>query len=528
MNKYLDTPDWLVIGIYLVGIITLGIWFGRNQKNTKDFFLGSRNMPWWGVGFSIVATETSALTFVGVPAAAYGVDGLTFIQIIIGYVIARVILAIVMVPHYFKGEIYSAYQLFENAFGPAARRTASFIFLIAATLGAGVRIYVTCIPLQLILGFSTSQFPLVILFFVVLSLTYTLVGGVKSAIWAEALQFLFFLSGGIFTLFYVPSLIDGGWSAAIEIAREGGKLHWFNPEFTFSKPFNIWMGIIGGTFVVLSSHGVDQLIVQRVLTCKSVRDGRKALLLSGVIILPLFLIFLLCGAMLWAYYQAHPIPIPIPEARPGVGKNDYVFPIFIITAMPSVLKGFLIVAILAAAMSSVTAALSALSSVSTMDIFRGFSKKQHSDKFYMKFSRASMIGWAVVLVLVASASTQIESALNTALALSGWTNGAMLGGLILVLFWRKGSAVPVIVGMVTAVLTTFYIANFVAIHPEEGIKFYAPTLTALLKGLDAAGNPIAPKIAWPWFTLFGTIVTLTVASLLRPFTQTRGPVAKKV
>jgi solute:Na+ symporter, SSS family len=188
--------------------------------------------------------------------------------------------------------------------------------------------------------------------------------------------------------------------------------------------------------------------------------------------------------------------------------------------MPTVLKGFLIVAILAAAMSSVTAALSALSSVSTMDIFRGFSKKKHSDEFYMKFSRGSMIGWAVVLILVASASTQIESALNTALALSGWTNGAMLGGLILVLFWRKGSAVPVIAGMATAVLATFYIANFVAVDPGQGFKFYPPTMTALLKGLDAMGNPIAPKVAWPWFTLIGTIVTLAVASLIRPFSKT--------
>lgn len=503
--NYFETADWLVIIVYLVGIIGMGLWFGRNQKNTKDYFLGSRNMPWWGVGFSIIATETSALTFIGAPAMAYGVDSLTFIQIIIGYVIARIILAIVMVPHYFKGEIYSAYQLFENAFGPGARRMASIIFLIAAVLGAGVRIYVTCIPLQLILGFSSRQIPWVIVLFVVLSLTYTLVGGVKSAIWVEALQFLLFLGGGVFTLFYIPTLIDGGWSATMHIAQEGGKLHWFNPAFALSKPFNIWMGIIGGTFVVLSSHGVDQLIVQRVLTCKSVADGRKALLLSGVIILPLFLIFLLCGAMLWAYYQMHAIPIDFPKA-----KTDYVFPVFIVTAIPKVLKGLLIVGILSAAMSSVTAALSALSSVSTMDLFKGISKKQHSERFLMKFSRSSMLFWAVLLIAVAIVSSlQVESALNAALGLSGWTNGAMLGGLILVVWWRRGSPWPMIIGMATAVIVTVYIANF----------FTWQT------GVDAAGEPIMARVAWPWFTLIGTIVTLVVASLIRPFLKSKEAVA---
>lgn len=503
MTNYFSMADWAVVVIYLAAIISFGIFAGRGQKNTKDFFLGSRNMPWWGVGFSIIATETSALTFVGVPAAAYGVDNLTFIQIIIGYVIARVILAVVMVPLYFKGEIYSAYQLFENAFGPGARRTASFIFLIAATLGAGVRIYVTCIPLQLILGFSSNQIPLVILLFVILSLTYTLIGGVKSAIWVEAIQFLLFLGGGIFTLFYVPSLIEGGLPAAWEIAKQGGKLEWLNSTFSMAKPFNIWMGIIGGTFVVLSSHGVDQLIVQRVLTCKSVKDGRKALLLSGVVILPLFLIFLLCGALLWVYYQKNQIPIPLPEARPGVSKNDYIFPTFIITAMPPILKGFLIVAILSAAMSSVTAALSALSSVSTMDIFKGLSKKVHTDEFFMKFSRASMIAWAVILVIVAVASRHVESALNTALALSGWTNGAMLGGLLLVLFWRSGRSLPVIIGMVVAVASTVYIANF---------------FTFSTVGPD--GKAVVGKVAWPWFTLIGTVITLTVAWLVRLVTPT--------
>lgn len=485
-TRFLGAADWAVIAIYLAAIIAFGIWSGRHQQSTRDFFLGSKNMPWWSVGFSIVATETSALTFLGVPAMAYGSDDLTFIQIIIGYVIARVILAVVMVPHYFRGEIYSPYQLFERAFGPAARRTAGGFFLLAGVLAAGVRVYVTCIPLQLMLGFSEGQIGWAIVIFVLLSLTYTLVGGVKSAVWVEAVQFLLFLAGGLFTLAYVPTLIEGGLGKVLAVAAEGGKLHWLNLQFTLAKPFNLWMGLIGATFQVLSSHGVDQLIVQRVLTCRSVNDGRKALLLSAVIILPLMLIFLLAGAMLWVYYQSHPLPIAIPEVRPGLAKNDYVFPIFILTAVPPVLKGCLIVAILAAAMSSVSAALSALSAVFTMDFYRGLARVARSEVFYLRFSRVSMLLWAALLMAAAMLTREVASVLNAAFALNGLTNGAMLGGLILALWWQRGHPLPPIAGMLAA------LGVMIAIYLRW-----------------------RQEIAWPWYTLIGTALTIGIAAALR-------------
>ena len=495
-TRFLGAADWAVIAIYLGAIVAFGIWSGRRQQSTRDFFLGGKNMPWWSVGFSIVATETSALTFLGVPAMAYGPDDLTFIQIIIGYVIARVILAVAMVPHYFRGEIYSPYQLFERAFGPAARRTAGGFFLLAGVLAAGVRVYVTCIPLQLMLGFSEGEIGWAIVIFVLLSLTYTLVGGVKSAVWVEAVQFLLFLAGGLFALAYVPTLIEGGLGKALAVAAEGGKLHWLNLQFTLAKPFNLWMGLIGATFQVLSSHGVDQLIVQRVLTCRSVNDGRKALLLSAVIILPLMLIFLLAGAMLWVYYRAHPLPIAIPEVRPGVAKNDYVFPIFILTAVPPVLKGCLIVAILAAAMSSVSAALSALSAVFTMDFYKGLARAGRSEAFYLRFSRGSMLLWAALLMAVAMLTREVASVLNAAFALNGLTNGAMLGGLILALWWRRGHSLPLIAGMLGA------LGVMIAIYMRW-----------------------RQQIAWPWYTLIGTAVTIAIASALRPlFRQEPQPV----
>ncbi|MBM3876289.1 MAG: hypothetical protein FJ386_06165 [Verrucomicrobia bacterium] len=485
--SHFNAADWFVIVAYLLGIIALGVWFGKDQHTTKDYFLGSRNIPWWGVGLSIVATETSALTFIAVPAMAYGGDNLTFIQIITGYVIARIILAVVMVPHYFKGEIYSPYQMFGAAFGPAARRTAGGFFLIAGTLAAGVRVYVTCIPLQLMLGYSEREIGLIIVLFVVLSLIYTYIGGVKAVIWTDAVQFILFMAGGLFTLCYIPTLVEGGWGGAMAKAADAGKLHWFNGEFTLAKPFNIWMGVIGATFLVLSSHGADQLIVQRVLTCKSVADGRKALVLSAVIIFPLFLVFLLTGTMLWVYYQQFPdMPIAVPEARPGVGKNDYIYPIFIMTVIPHVLKGFLIVAILSAAMSSVSSALSALASVSTMDFVRGLAKSERDEAFYLKLSKHSTVFWAAMLVVVAFATQQVESVLNVAFSLSGLTNGAMLGGLLLVIGWKRGHALPIVAGMLAS------LATMLVIHA----KWKA-------------------VIAWPWFTLIGCTVTIGVALVVR-------------
>src|SRR5581483_1356592 len=150
-GAYFNPADWIIIVLYLLGIIGLGVWFGRDQHNTRDYFLGSKNIPWWGIGLSIVAAETSALTIIGVPGMAYGGD-IGFLQMIFGYVIARILLAIILVPFYFKGEIYSPYQLFANAFGPGARQTAGGFFLLSETLAAGVRVYVASIPIELILG----------------------------------------------------------------------------------------------------------------------------------------------------------------------------------------------------------------------------------------------------------------------------------------------------------------------------------------------------------------------------------------
>jgi SSS family solute:Na+ symporter len=265
-------------------------------------------------------------------------------------------------------------------------------------------------------------------------------------------------------------------------------------------PFNIWMGVIGGTVLVMSSHGAEQLIVQRVLACKSVADGRKALVLSAVVILPLFLIFLLVGAMLWVFYQGHPFKIPLPEPRPGSGikANDFIFPIFMMTEVPHVLKGFLIVAILSAAMSSVSSALTSLASVSTMDFVKHVLPGR-SEGFFLRFSKVSTVVWAGALIVLAYLSRQVDFVLNAAFSLRGLTSGALLGGLALAVFWKKGRATPVVAGMLLSLTVMTAIQLLPKLDSTKG--FWMKT--------------VGTEIFWPWYTLIGATITLATAWLVR-------------
>ncbi|HEY0549566.1 MAG TPA: hypothetical protein VGF13_08190 [Verrucomicrobiae bacterium] len=519
MPQFFNAGDWLIIIGYLAGIIALGVWFGKDQRNTRDYFLGSKNIPWWGIGVSIVAAETSALTIIGVPAYAFADSGnIMFIQIIAGYVIARLILAIVMVPHYLKGEIYSPYQLLEQYLGQGPRRLAAALFLFLETMAAGVRVYVACIPIRLMLGEKVCSLgglvdPILgaILIFVGLSLLYTYVGGVKAVIWTDAVQFALFLAGGIFALFYIPTLIEGGWSAAFAKAAEAGKTEWLNTKFTFSAPFNIWMGLIGATVMVMSTHGAEQLIVQRVLACGNVSDGRKALCLSAVLVFPLFLIFLLVGVMLWVFYKGtvHPLQIPLPEARPGIKSNDFIFPIFMVTEVPHILKGFLIVAILSAAMSSISSAITSLASVSTMDFVKPIVKGRN-EEYFLRFSKNSTVFWAAMLVLTAFLTRQVTFVLNAAFSLRGLTAGALLGSLIVALFWRRLGSRATMTGMIVSVLVMcliYWPANIPATRDWWMRTFHG-------------------EVFWPWFTLIGLVVTLGTAWLVSLFTQSHKPTGK--
>jgi Na+/proline symporter len=290
-------------------------------------------------------------------------------------------------------------------------------------------------------------------------------------------------------------------------AAEAGKTIWFNPNFTFSAPFNIWMGLIGATVMVMSTHGAEQLIVQRVLACGNVSDGRKALALSAALVFPLFLSFLMVGVMLWVFYKGtgHPLQIPLPEARPGIKSIDFIFPIFMMTEVPHILKGFLIVAILSAAMSSISSAITSLASVSTMDFIKQMVKGR-DEEYFLQFSKYSTVFWAGMLVLTAWLTREVTFVLNAAFSLRGLTAGALLGGLILALFWRRVGPRAAMAGMIASVV----VMNFI---------YWPPTLELTrgwwisVFGATPDGKPL--EVFWPWFTLIGTLVTLGVAAAMK-------------
>jgi len=484
---FLHPADWLVIVAYLAAMIVMGWWLGRGQTSTRDYFLGGKDIPWWGVSLSIIATETSALTFITIPAAVFLEGGnLGFIQVVLGFVTARVILAMFFVPLYFGGEIYSPYQLLRDRFGKASGQTASVFFLIAGTLAAGVRVYVTCIPIELILGIKISW---AIVLFVSLSLIYTFLGGIKAVIWTDALQFFFLVGGGLFAAFYIPSLLPQGWSGMMEMAGAAGKLEWLNPlpssDTLMGMPYNLVMGLVGGAIFGMSTHGADQLIVQRVLTCRNIQDGRRSLILSAVVILPLFLLFLFVGVGLWSYFEVADMKIPLPEGTAGFKQADYVFPIFIITETPVVARGLLIVGILSAAMSSISSALSALASVSTMDLLKPLLKSDDPGRL-LRFSKVSTIGWGIVLAAVAFLTRDVKSALPIAFKLTGLTSGGMLGAILLAIIWHRGSSLPVVTGMLTSLAGMIFIS----------VRF-------------------GSEVAWPWYAAIGAALTVVTATLLR-------------
>jgi solute:Na+ symporter, SSS family len=531
--------DWGVVILYLIGMVAIGIYMSRGQKSKRDYFLGGRNLSWWMVGLSIVATETSALTFIGVPAMAIGalkIDGsgmyfteggsLLFMQIAIGYVIARVIVAIKMVPHYYRGDVYTPYQVLTRAFGPQPRYLSAVLSVFNMILQAGFRVYVTAIPVMIVMRTIYPSWGIweSILLFTAISILYTSIGGITAVVWTEMIQFFIFFFGGLFAMLWIPTLLHGdmaapsgatGWGAIFEVSKEKldlfrwglvplGETHtfwswiWANITEIFGKPFNIWMGLIGATIGVMVSHGVDQLNVQRVLACKNQQGGRNALILSAVIIFPQFLIFLLVGAGLFAFYSINGFdfggmgpwdPRTISEVT-GIGdpKADYIFPIFIITHMPPVVKGFMIAGILAAAMSSLASALTAISSVAIMDLWRPLTGKSGEQKGELAMGRWGTLVVGLLLVFVAWAAKDAELIFHLVFQFAGIFSGALLGAVLFGMWTKAGYPGPVMAGMVVSSVVMLFIVIF----------------TTTVDGFD---------IHWPWYSAIGTGICLGVAYL---------------
>jgi solute:Na+ symporter, SSS family len=468
------TLDYIIIAVFLIGIALWGIFSGGKQKNVKDYFLGSKVVPWWAVCFSIVAAETSTLTFISIPGLAY-LTNLNFLQLTLGYLIGRVVVALVFLPAYSKGEMKTAYTYIETRFGGKTRSFASIIFLFTRTAADGVRLFATAIPLYLMMQID---YPLAIAIIAVITLVYTYTGGVKGIIWVDVILMFIYLGGAITAIIFLLDLIPGGWGSVVAAASDADKFAIINLGFDngvsgfFAQPYTLLGGLIGGAFLSMASHGTDQLIVQRLLTTKTLKDSQKAIVGSGIIVIFQFTIFLILGVILYAYYGTLDV------------KSDEIFPMFIINVLPAGITGIIIAGLFAAAMSTLAGSMSSLSSSSMMDLYIPFFGDVADEKRKLFISRLFTVFWAFMLVLSAIFFMESSRAVvEIALSIASFTYGGLLGTFLLGLFVKRARQEDALAGFVAGI-------------------FIMVTVISL------------KLVAWTWYTLIGVIATLLIGSLL--------------
>jgi len=484
----LNWLDVVILLLYLVGITAFGIWFRRGQRDIHDYFLGGRTTPWWALAFSIVATETSTLTFISTPALAFA-ENLHFLQLVFGYLVGRVLICLILIPQYFRGEFYTAYQLIEKRFGARMKSAAAATFLVTRALADGVRI--AAIALVVRVAFGTGEVASVVIV-LLLTLLYTFHGGLKAVVWTDVLQLAIYLAGAASAVVILLERLPGGWNQVTAVAAaSGGKLGVFDFHFDWTTKYTFWSGVIGGTFLTTASHGTDQLIVQRLLAARSARDSKLALLASGGIVLGQFVLFLLIGVMLYAYYGA-------PAIAPG-RSYDPVFPEFIVTRMPAGLRGLLVAAIFAAAMSTTSGTLNSLASSSILD-FQQLRGATTDPERLLRLSRRMTLFWGAVLLLLGT--VRWGPLLEAGLTIASITYGSLLGLFLLGILNRRATARGALVGMIAGLATIVY------------VRFATP-------------------VAWTWYVLTGTAATFlagSLASLLdkapQPSSEPAGPEAR--
>ena len=444
---------------------------------------------------SIVATETSALTVISIPGI--GARGnLTFLQLTIGYLIGRITVAAWLLPGYFKGEQETAYQRLERRFGPGTRRATSVIFLVTRFLGDGVRVFAGSVPLALLTGWSI---PTAIIVMGIATLVYTWFGGLKAVVWADVLQLIVYVMGGVAAL-WVASGIGGGMGAILERAAAAGKLTAINPQLSLTVPYTLLGGIVGGAMLSAASHGADQLIVQRLLATRSLRDAQVALVGSGVVVMLQFALFLMVGIAIWAIGQA-------PDTTPG----DQVFPGFIIHSLPAGIAGLVIAGILAAAMSSHSSAITALASAVTFDLYASITGRR-DPVHLLRVGRFVSLVWGIGLILAALgfavAATHADTpAVVLALSIASITYGALLGTYILAGRWPQATGRDVLAGVTVTVL---FMLVVVFANRLAGPGW-----------INALG-----RLAWPWYVPLGTLTCVVVgilSSLMAPRTAQADP-----
>ena len=484
----LNALDFAVIFAYLVAVTLFGLCFGRKQNSLKDYFLAGNRISWWAISLSIVAAETSTLTIISVPGLAYDKD-FRFLQLIFGYVIGRVIVAFVLVPHYFRGELITAYQLIERRFGNKLRSLTAGLFLVTRAAAEGVRVFAVAIVVRIALGSlltGISDFgrdAAAIAIVTLLTLAYTFEGGMVAVIWTDVVQSAVYLAGALLAVIILWHSVPGGWAAINALAGHAGKFRVFDTSWNFSSTYTLWSGIVGGTFLITASHGTDQLIVQRLLSARSQNQAKAALVASGFAVLFQFALFLLIGAMLFVFYSV---------ARPSTAfaRTDAIFPTFISTQMPHGVSGFLIAAILAAAMSNLSAALNSLSSTVVVDFYTPMARSA-TEEHRVKLSRVVTVGWAVVLFGLALLARRGGRVLEMGLSIASVAYGSLLGVFLLGVVSRTASEHGAMAGMICGLALNLYLWQFTKI-PFTWYVVFGSAATFLIgygvSGLTARGK----------------------------------------
>lgn len=446
--------DLVVIGAYLVFITWFGAQFGRTQKSLKDYFLGGRGAPWWAIAFSIVSAETSTLTIIGTPPLSFA-GNFSFLQLVFGYLLGRIVVAFLFLPHYFRGEMFTAYELMQRRFGLRVRKFTAGVFLLLRALAEGVRVFAVSIVISIVLGTGELASIAVI---VCLTLFYTFEGGMTAVIWTDVLQMLLYIVGALISFFLILQLIPGGWHNVLATASAAGKFHIFDFRFSFSAAFfqrnySFWAGLLGGCFLVTASHGTEQLIVQRLLAAKDERDSRLALFSSWVVIFFQFGLFLFIGVLLYVFYKD--------TGRPAPPVLERSYPAFIWNHLPIGLAGLIMAAILAAAMSNLSAALNALASSSIMDFLRPL-RPHYSERVYLRLARWATLVWGVVLFAIGLLARHWGRVLEAGLSIASILYGALLGVFLLGVLTKKPGEWPAIIGMTAGLAATLLLRAHIA------------------------------------------------------------------
>jgi SSS family solute:Na+ symporter len=454
--------DLTVIALYLAGITWFGARFRKSQNTLKDYFLGGKTAPWWAIALSIVSAETSTLTVIGTPVLSFQ-GNFGFLQVVFGYLLARVVISALFLPAYFRGEMFTAYELMRRRFGDRIRRLTAGTFLVLRALAEGVRVVAIALVISIIIGTGEKTSILVIL---CLTLFYTYEGGMTAVIWTDVIQMFLYVAGALVSFAVIIHEIPGGWEHVTAVSA--GKFQVFDFGFSFTRTYTFWAGVIGGCFLTTASHGTEQLLVQRLLAAPNERQSRAALFASWVVIFFQFTLFLVIGVCLFTFYSDHRLPPP--------DVPDKIYPLFIWQHLPVGISGLVIAAILAAAMSNLSAALNSLASTTVMDFWKPLTSATRSDAGWLQRARFATVVWAAVLFFVGLLARQWGSVLQAGLSIASIIYGSLLGVFLLGLLTRRVGEKAAMIGMIAGLALMLY------------IRFGTP-------------------IAWTWYVLIGTSAT---------------------